>query len=329
MLKRRGFTLIELLVVITIVALIVALLLPAVQAAREGARRAQCTNNLKQIGLALHNYHAGLGVFPPGSASAAFGTEDYGPGWGWGVMILPQMEQASLYNTINFGSQIPNRENQTVRITTLASFLCPSSPQVAPISFSGLSYTGSVEVIVSDLTGSQYVASAGQKSRRAGGDLNGVFYLNSSNGLSAISDGSNSTLLVGERSSNLAAAVWVGVLAPAQVPTAPDWPISGTAPGSAMVLGFTGPASPVVQWFEVPNSPKGQPDDFASLHPGGANFLFGDGSVRWIKQTISPQVFSALSTRAGGEGIRVGSILRPFRMRHLPPHADRLRASAC
>ncbi len=167
--RSMGFTVIEILVVIAIIALLVALLLPAVQAAREAARRAHCVNNLKQIGLALHNYHGVMGVFPSGHASAANGTEDYGPGWGWGVMILGQLEQPAVYNAINFGQQIPSPESQTARSTTLVSFLCPSSPPNSPLSFSGLFWTGKIEVIVADLASSQYIASAGQKSRRAAG----------------------------------------------------------------------------------------------------------------------------------------------------------------
>src|SRR5438309_1124350 len=108
--RRGGFTLIELLVVIAIIAVLIALLLPAVQAAREAARRISCVNNLKQIGLALHNYHEASGTFPPGYASywrldsgdAGTAEDDLGPGWAWGSMILPQMEQTPLYNAINF-----------------------------------------------------------------------------------------------------------------------------------------------------------------------------------------------------------------------------------
>src|SRR5450755_3744538 len=101
--SRRGFTLIELLVVIAIIAVLIALLLPAVQAAREAARRAQCVNNLKQIGLALHNYEGAQKVLPPGYVSTfdASGT-DLGPGWGWAAMILPQLEQVVLYSAVNF-----------------------------------------------------------------------------------------------------------------------------------------------------------------------------------------------------------------------------------
>src|SRR5450432_3348481 len=102
--NRRGFTLIELLVVIAIIAVLIALLLPAVQAAREAARRIQCVNNLKQIGLALHNYHDALGAFPMSYAARGKfvdGMTDTTPGWGWATMILPQMEQSPIFNAVN------------------------------------------------------------------------------------------------------------------------------------------------------------------------------------------------------------------------------------
>ena len=118
--QPSGFTLIELLVVIAIIAVLIALLLPAVQAAREAARRVQCVNNLKQIGLALHNYHQALGVFPPATSAPSTRPSldacdqdaensrsvDLGPGWAWGSMILPQMEQQPLYNSINFNLSV-------------------------------------------------------------------------------------------------------------------------------------------------------------------------------------------------------------------------------
>ena len=125
---RRAFTLIELLVVIAIIAVLIALLLPAVQAAREAARRMQCTNNLKQIGIALHNYHAAIGAFPPGYLSLMDPVtfDNDGPGWGWASFSLNQMEQLPVYNSINFVLGIEFPANQTARLTMIGSFLCPS-----------------------------------------------------------------------------------------------------------------------------------------------------------------------------------------------------------
>ena len=142
--QRRGFTLIELLVVIAIIAVLIALLLPAVQSAREAARRAQCTNNLKQIGLAMHNYHSAVGSFPPGSlagGSSSPGGEWSGPWWPWAAYILPQMELTNLYNAINFsahgqmtwdnnsgGNTAP--ENSTVYLSIISTYQCPSDDTV-------------------------------------------------------------------------------------------------------------------------------------------------------------------------------------------------------
>ena len=127
--RRRGFTLIELLVVIAIIGVLIALLLPAVQAAREAARRSQCVNNLKQMGLALENYHDALGCFPM-SYCAKFpfvdGATDTANGWGWQTMILPQMEQGTLFSAVNFSLPVEGPQNTTVIQTRISSYLCPS-----------------------------------------------------------------------------------------------------------------------------------------------------------------------------------------------------------
>src|ERR1700722_16594220 len=114
--RRRGFTLIELLVVISIIAILIALLLPAVQAAREAARRSQCINNLKQMGLALNNYHDALGAFPPGDIAASKfidGETDTSPGWSWASMILSQLDQSPVYASINFSLAVQAPANTT------------------------------------------------------------------------------------------------------------------------------------------------------------------------------------------------------------------------
>ena len=128
MYRRRAFTLIELLVVIAIIAVLIALLLPAVQAAREAARRIQCVNNLKQIGIALHNYNGAVRAFPPGYLSLMDPVtfDNDGPGWGWASFSLSQMEQSPVYNSINFVLGIEFPANQTARLTTCACFFCPS-----------------------------------------------------------------------------------------------------------------------------------------------------------------------------------------------------------
>jgi prepilin-type N-terminal cleavage/methylation domain-containing protein/prepilin-type processing-associated H-X9-DG protein len=303
--RRRGFTLIELLVVITIVAILIALLLPAVQAAREAARRALCANNLKQIGLAIHNYNGSLGCFPPGYVSLVPGVQptdlELGPGWGWGTMILPFIEQAPLYHAANFNLPITDPGSQTVRASNLSVYLCPSSDGAGPVRLSD----SSGKSLVNDLSPGQYVASAGQfRVADWPSDNNGVLFRDSRVGLSDITDGSSLTLMAGERSRTISDATWVGVVPSAEFCTKPGRDYEECRPSYAMVLAHAGPTLPGgYTWVVVPNSKSAGVDNFWSLHPGGCHFAFCDGSVRFLKETIDAKVFSSLSTRAGSEAI--------------------------
>jgi len=301
--RRPGaFTLIELLVVISIIAVLIALLLPAVQSAREAARRAQCSNNLKQVGLGMHAYHSTHDAFPPGyitrTETNAPDSPETGPGWGWGAMLLNDLEQAAAYNAANFSLPITVPASQTVRTVGLGVFLCPSSTGgVGPVVLNDASGA----TLVSDLSPGQYVASAGQLEVEEFPDRNnGVFYRNSRIGARDILDGTSATMMAGERSRNVADATWVGVVPYSRVCTNPRWKVQDCETANVMVLGHTGP-SPDQRWVDVPNYEGAGADDFWSLHPGGCNFLFCDGSVRFIKETVDPRVFSFLSTRAGGE----------------------------
>jgi prepilin-type N-terminal cleavage/methylation domain-containing protein/prepilin-type processing-associated H-X9-DG protein len=301
---RRGFTLIELLVVIAIIAGMIALLLPAIQSAREAARRTQCLNNMKQIVLGLHNYHEAMTTFPPGYVSltqdnAPDGAE-IGPGWGWLAMALPQTEQYRLYNTINFSLATSDPSQATARVTRISTFLCPSSPgDDGPLTIRD----GSGRVLVADLSRSHYVGVAGQLGpEEFPARNNGVFYRNSRIGVCDIADGTSSTLMIGERSQDVADATWAGMIPGGLSCNDPRWPVQECEASNALVLGHTGP-SPDEPWVDVPNDPKAGVGAFHSRHLGGCNFAFCDGSVRFIKQTIRPQVFSDLATRAGGEVI--------------------------
>jgi prepilin-type processing-associated H-X9-DG protein len=301
--------LIELLVVIFIIAVLIALLLPAVQSAREAARRTQCTNNLKQMGVALHNYHGAVDAFPPGYVSAVKNPgDDYpelGPGWGWGAMLLDRLEQRPLYDSINFTMPITDPVSGTARRSVVSVYLCPSSSPDGPVS---LRNGERGPVAISDVAPGQYLASAGQgEVEDVPGSNNGVFYRNSRVALRDITDGTGQTLMLGERSRNVCDATWVGAIPSLVVCTNPAWSVRDCATSNVMVLANTGPW-PDEPWVNVPNHKGAKADDFWSLHPGGCNFLFGDGSVRFIKETVNPQVFSALATRAGGEVISADAL---------------------
>ena len=295
----RAFTLIELLVVISIIGVLVALLLPAVQAAREAARRAQCVNNLKQVGLALHNYEGSQRVLPPGYVSAfdASGT-DLGPGWGWASMLLPQIEQAVTYSAVNFSVGVEAPSNSTARLVIVARFLCPSD-RVEP-SWPAVDrdlLTGSPLRVICQIAPSNYVGMNGVS--EPGPDGEGLFFRNSSVAFRDITDGLSQTLTVGERSQVLGPATWAGSVTGAilydndgdNVGT----PTLETGPG--MVLGHSGEGS-------GPGANRSEPNQFYSLHAGrGANFLFADGHVAFLKATMNYTIYVALSTRGGGEVI--------------------------
>ena len=306
--RRRGFTLIELLVVIAIIAVLIALLLPAVQAAREAARRAQCLNNLKQIGLAIHNYHDVIGAFPPGYLSRP-GTDgdNTGPGWGWASMILPHLEQSPIFNAINFSLPIEVPANQTARLTKINTFICPTDASfVAQFTVYDDSTTSTtLGSPICDVASSDYVGcfGIGDVSDIPGRDRGeGMFFRNRSVRIAEIVDGTSQTIAVGEKSQNLARATWTGAVSHAAVPITQLQGEDGLSPegGGALVLSHTGE-------LNGPNSKPAHADQFWSLHPGGANFTFADGSVRFIKERRPLPIFQSLATRQGGEVVSTDS----------------------
>jgi len=311
---RRGFTLIELLVVAAIVGLLVGIVLPALQAAREAARRLQCTNNLKQAGLALHAYHDAAGTFPPGLALGEWA--DGGnppPGWGWGAAILGRLERQPLFDAFNFNPSYLARvhDNLTAGSTRVATFLCPSAPDLGPVDHGFMGRT--LVVGLERLAPGQYVGSAGRLDTPGEGrgamQINpgdGVFFGGSRVGLRDLLDGSSSTLLVGERSRRVADATWVGSPFPgAPLCNKDGWRVQGCASAMFLVLGRTGPSDGFWRLEDpadpISRRPEEGPDGFSSDHPGGGNFAMADGSVRFVRATIRPPVFRALATRAGGE----------------------------
>lgn len=318
----RGFTFIELLVVIGIIAILVALLIPAVQSTREAARRMECRNNLKQIGLALHGYHDTVQCFPPGylTTDSLYPNRrltglNPGAGWAWGAFILPYMEHRSLYEAANFdfsfGSAYTDDTrgflgffaNKTVMRASVSIFLCPSGGgSEGPLDF-GCSGTH-----VANAPG-QYVASAGwMDTSQPPIQGTGLLYPDSRVRIAEVVDGTSSTLMIGERSRNLADAAWPGVLGldytPPPLCTKRSWPVESCVGLMFLLMGRSGPSSDILGGTIIEGNAMNRQagaDGFASLHPGGCLFLFADGSVHFVKETQAPRIFQALSSRNGGE----------------------------
>jgi prepilin-type N-terminal cleavage/methylation domain-containing protein len=282
--RRPAFTLVELLVVIAIIGILVALLLPAVQMAREAARASSCKNNLKQLGLALHNYHDTMGQLPCGwIADQPEGV----PGWGWASGLLAQLEQEAVdQNLIRRNLPIADPANRAAREHVLPILTCPTDAGPNLFSIGADDFTGpSIDngTPVFRVAKNNYVGVFGTlEIEDAPSDGDGVFFHNGRVNFADILDGLSNTLVVGERRSKLGGSVWTGV-------------IEGVAEPMARIVGIAD---------HTPNHPNGHFDDFSSHHPAGVHFLLGDGSVRRFNDTIDLTVYQALCTRAGGEAIQ-------------------------
>ncbi|WP_417375113.1 DUF1559 domain-containing protein [Gimesia maris] len=347
--SRPGFTLIELLVVIAIIATLIALLLPAVQQAREAARRSQCKNNLKQLGIALHNYHDTHSCFPAGYYS--YGTSngsgpawaaidpdtwDAAPGWTWGTMILPFMDQAVLYNALDLNRPCWDLANASAAQTKLSVFLCPTS--------SG----GDEPFLIQDASGSplvkggsqlrfgrsHYVASHGQEScwGECGSSTTGIvftniytkttktvtingdaskvadgpFFRNSRTRMRDVTDGTSNTIFLGEHSSKLSDKTWVGVVPGAYTHPRFTSPENGPDAAATLALIHAGPSGgelditgfPIVHPVNFPTYHVGQ---MYSEHTGGGHVCMGDGSVRFVSENIDLLLWAELSSINEGE----------------------------
>jgi len=350
--RHRGFTLIELLVVIAIIAVLIALLLPAVQAAREAARRAQCVNNMKQLGIAIHNYHDQMSVFPLGAMatnpSQGWGAWDNN-GFTWRVLILPQLEQSAIYNSLNFslheGSE-NGSEQGTAWYSRVNTFNCPSDgqntgilpantalgqyPMYGPPPQPGTGALGVIGVNYHMSHGDNYTigqlsntggnpwetpctgAAAGQPrigfpgfwgttydcmitTATGGGQMRGFSDYRTGNftNMAGVTDGTSNTLLVGESLPSedanneffTATSASMGITIPLNLNTRRSVCTDGQLYGTNDLGCRFSYAS----------------HGFKSRHPGGVNFLFADGSVKFLKNSISRVVIAALGSRNGGE----------------------------
>ena len=349
--RRSGFTLIELLVVIAIIATLIALLLPAVQQAREAARRSMCKNHLKQIGLALHNYHETHSAFPAGYFS--YGTSngsgpawanidpdtwDAAPGWSWSAMLLPYLDQATVYNSLDVNRPCWDASHAAIVEAKLSVFLCPTS--------SG----GDEPFVIQDSTGSpllmsgspvrfgrsHYVASHGQEScwgqcgASTTGDIftniytqatttvtingdasrvaDGPFFRNSRTKMRDITDGTSNTVFLGEHSSKLSDKTWVGVVPGAFTHPRFSTPENGPDAAATLTLVHAGPSGgelditgfPIIHPTNFPTYHVGQ---MFSEHTGGGHICMGDGSVRFVSENIDLLVWSELASIGEGEVI--------------------------
>jgi prepilin-type N-terminal cleavage/methylation domain-containing protein/prepilin-type processing-associated H-X9-DG protein len=330
--RRGGFTLIELLVVIAIIGILIALLLPAVQAAREAARRSQCTNNLKQLVLATMNYNDANGALPPNSGYDA----PTGPDFGFKPRLLPYLEQLAAYNTLNLSLPNGTRDNgnMTCTITQIAAFQCPSDgniPAGPSTFFNGLAFIKGYHSYPNNMgtwvgfTGGAFDGPAYQLGQTTRGSVVT---------LATILDGTSSTVIFSEfvRGNNSTSGpdkvfVFRGTLASATVSFTIDqlaadcqqsttiadsskgaeWLNQNTARGG----GYSHIMTPNKKacFFSDASASKYQTIIGASSnHPGGVNCAFLDGTVRFVKDSVAPRTWWAISTRAGGEIVSADSL---------------------
>jgi prepilin-type N-terminal cleavage/methylation domain-containing protein len=339
---RHGFTLIELLVVIAIIAVLIALLLPAVQAAREAARRGQCLNNLKQIGIAIANYESAFKLYPSGKGlaynpAAVPGVAGYAR-WSSHSQLLMFIEQGALFNSINFflppetpgmagavpfmpAYQNPQRQNSTASLTQVAIFLCPSD--APPISTwpGGNNYLANQQTWACDLSENFPSTDAPTEVPR------GIFYYNSGVQVSNVTDGLSNTAYFSEKirgngspnpktdllifTNQLSLPATLQACTQLNVLTAP--PLTSRQ-GMSWVMGemcctlYNHVAPPNQTSCAAPTYPGNMANMAmqvppSSNHPGGVNVLMGDASGRFIKSTVNPVTWQALGTRNGGEVI--------------------------
>jgi prepilin-type N-terminal cleavage/methylation domain-containing protein/prepilin-type processing-associated H-X9-DG protein len=311
--RRAGFTLVELLVVIAIIGILVALLLPAVQSAREAARRSQCQNNAKQIALALQNYASANRSLPPGTMMNPYGDPEvpaFGVGWGWGTFILPYMEEVAAYDSMNFKSTVGDPSATLGGAQLIVSFICPSAPNETDYwaeCCSGYDHGGNPNYDfrltnyagVSDAFDGFFLSS--QPVARGDGVLFNFYQVP----IQKITDGSSHTLMVGEVTGGWgvhpsSGRAWISHMWI-------TWNCQDTADGINGFGSVPGGRSDALDPFDGDGDCPGRhceyfnESGFSSFHPGGAHFAYADGSVHFLEETIDQNLLGVLTTRNGGE----------------------------
>ena len=274
---------IELLVVIAIIAILIALLLPAVQQAREAARRSECKNNLKQMGLAIHNYHDTYRILPPGFNVdlVVANTSTGNGGLGWSGSILPGLDQANLYNTIDFNADWGTGANEDACATYLSVYRCPSDTTVSHRNHDGIDARVPTSYLAC------FSGTRGSDSEANVTDADGIFFLNSSIRMRDLTDGSSNTIGVGECVNNF------------------DEFKDHFYIGSTSIGGWDGAPREYSEYLASTDVAMNTTNEvaFGSMHVGGAQFLMMDGSVRFLSENMNRTIYSYLGSRADGEVI--------------------------